>query len=158
MYDIISKVEPYMPKDKIRYLMGVGTPGNIIEAVFRGVDLFDCVMPSRNARHGHLNTWSGIINIKNAKYERDERPIDPACGCPACRNYSRAYIRHLFKAEELLGMRLPSDGAHSGRAGRRHLYAVPRQIRQITGHPHLKDPVFSRDLRIWPCIQTYKPV
>ena len=86
--------------------MGVGTPGNMIEAVSRGVDLFDCVMPSRNARHGHLNTWSGIINIKNAKYERDERPIDPTCGCPACRNYSRAYIRHLFKAEELLGMRL----------------------------------------------------
>ena len=95
-----------MPKDKVRYLMGVGTPGNIIEAVARGVDLFDCVMPSRNARHGHLNTWNGVINIKNAKYERDERPIDPACGCPACRNYSRAYIRHLFKAEELLGMRL----------------------------------------------------
>ena len=86
--------------------MGVGTPGNMIEAVSRGVDLFDCVMPSRNARHGHLNTWGGIINIKNAKYERDERPIDPTCGCPACRNYSRAYIRHLFKAEELLGMRL----------------------------------------------------
>ena len=106
MYEMISAVEPYMPKDKIRYLMGVGTPGNIIEAVSRGVDLFDCVMPSRNARHGHLNTWGGIINIKNAKYERDERPIDPACGCPACRNYSRAYIRHLFKAEELLGMRL----------------------------------------------------
>ena len=106
MYDIIDAVEPYMPKDKIRYLMGVGTPGNIIAAVSRGVDLFDCVMPSRNARHGHLNTWGGIINIKNAKYERDERPIDPACGCPACRNYSRAYIRHLFKAEEILGMRL----------------------------------------------------
>ena len=106
MYDIISKVEPHMPRDKVRYLMGVGTPGNIIEAVARGVDLFDCVMPSRNARHGHLNTWGGIINIKNAKYERDERPIDPACGCPACRNYTRAYIRHLFKAEELLGMRL----------------------------------------------------
>ena len=82
------------------------TPGNIIEAVYRGVDLFDCVMPSRNARHGHLNTWGGIINIKNAKYERDERPIDPACGCPVCRSYSRAYIRHLFKAEEILGMRL----------------------------------------------------
>ena len=82
------------------------TPGNIIEAVARGVDLFDCVMPSRNARHGHLNTWGGIINIKNAKYERDERPIDPACGCPVCRSYSRAYIRHLFKAEEILGMRL----------------------------------------------------
>ena len=106
MYEMISQVEPYMPKDKIRYLMGVGTPGNIIEAVARGVDLFDCVMPSRNARHGHLNTWSGIINIKNAKYERDERPIDPACGCPVCRNYSRAYIRHLLKADEMLGMRL----------------------------------------------------
>ena len=106
MYEMISQVEPHMPKDKIRYLMGVGTPGNIIEAVSRGVDLFDCVMPSRNARHGHLNTWGGIINIKNAKYERDERPIDPACGCPVCRSYSRAYIRHLFKAEELLGMRL----------------------------------------------------
>lgn len=106
MYRVISLVEEYMPKDKIRYLMGVGTPGNILEAVYRGVDLFDCVMPSRNARHGHLNTWGGIINIKNAKYERDERPIDPTCGCPACRNYSRAYIRHLFKAEELLGMRL----------------------------------------------------
>ena len=98
MYEMISEVESYMPKDKIRYLMGVGTPGNIVEAVARGVDLFDCVMPSRNARHGHLNTWGGIINIKNAKYERDERPIDPT--------YSRAYIRHLFKAEELLGMRL----------------------------------------------------
>ena len=82
MYDIISKVEPYMPKDKVRYLMGVGTPGNIIEAVARGVDLFDCVMPSRNARHGHLNTWGGIINIKNAKYERDERPIDPGLRLP----------------------------------------------------------------------------
>ena len=106
MYHIIEQVEPYMPKDKPRYLMGVGTPVNIIEAVYRGVDLFDCVMPSRNARHGHLNTWSGIINIKNAKYERDERPIDPACGCPVCRNYSRAYIRHLLKADEMLGMRL----------------------------------------------------
>ena len=111
MYEMISQVEPYMPKDKIRYLMGVGTPGNIIEAVSRGVDLFDCVMPSRNARHGHLNTWGGIINIKNAKYERDERPIDPACGCPACRNYSRAYIRHLFKAEEIL------DGVTAGHLG-----------------------------------------
>ena len=106
MYDIISQVEPYAPRDKIRYLMGVGTPGNIIEAVWRGIDLFDCVMPSRNARHGHLNTWNGIINIKNAKYERDESPIDPQCGCPACRRYSRAYIRHLFKADEILGMRL----------------------------------------------------
>ena len=106
MYHILDVVVPYMPEHKPRYLMGVGTPSNIIEGVARGIDMFDCVMPSRNARHGHLNTWGGIINIKNAKYERDERPIDPTCGCPACRNYSRAYIRHLFKAEELLGMRL----------------------------------------------------
>lgn len=106
MYRIISAVEPYMPKDKIRYLMGVGTPGNIIEAVSRGVDLFDCVMPSRNARHGHLNTWSGIINIKNLKYQKDEGPIDPECDCPVCRNFCRAYLRHLFKADEMLGMRL----------------------------------------------------
>ena len=106
MYDIISAVEPYAPKDKIRYLMGVGTPGNIIEAVWRGVDLFDCVMPSRNARHGHLFTWDGIINIKNLKYERDERPIDPQCDCPVCRRFSRAYIRHLQKADEMIGMRL----------------------------------------------------
>ena len=106
MYRVISVVEPHMPKDKIRYLMGVGTPGNIIEAVSRGVDLFDCVMPSRNARHGHLFTWDGIINIKNLKYERDENPIDPHCDCPVCRNFSRAYIRHLQKADEMLGMRL----------------------------------------------------
>lgn len=106
MYRIISAVEPHMPKDKIRYLMGVGTPGNIIEAVSRGVDLFDCVMPSRNARHGHLNTWSGIINIKNLKYQKDEGPIDPECDCPVCRNFSRSYLRHLFKADEMLGMRL----------------------------------------------------
>jgi len=106
MYRIISAVEPHMPKDKIRYLMGVGTPGNIIEAVSRGVDLFDCVMPSRNARHGHLNTWSGIINIKNLKYQKDEGPIDSECDCPVCRNFSRAYLRHLFKADEMLGMRL----------------------------------------------------
>lgn len=106
MYDIISAVEPFMPKDKIRYLMGVGTPGNIIEGVYRGVDLFDCVMPSRNARHGHLFTWEGIINIKNLKYEKDERPIDPQCDCPVCRNFSRAYLRHLQKADEMLGMRL----------------------------------------------------
>ncbi|OUP25031.1 tRNA guanosine(34) transglycosylase Tgt [Gemmiger sp. An194] len=106
MYRIISAVEPHMPKDKIRYLMGVGTPGNIIEAVSRGVDLFDCVMPSRNARHGHLNTWSGIINIKNLKYQKDESPIDPECDCPVCRNFSRAYLRHLFKSDEMLGMRL----------------------------------------------------
>ena len=106
MYRVISAVEPYMPKNKIRYLMGVGTPGNIIESVARGVDLFDCVMPSRNARHGHLFTWNGIININNAKYERDESPIDPQCDCPTCRNFSKSYIRHLFKAKEMLAMRL----------------------------------------------------
>ena len=106
MYETIEAVEPYMPKDKIRYLMGVGTPVNIIEAVYRGVDLFDCVMPSRNARHGHLFTWDGIINISNAKYELDDSPIDPKCDCPVCQRHSRAYIRHLFKANEMLGMRL----------------------------------------------------
>ena len=106
MYRVISVVEEHMPKDKIRYLMGVGTPGNILEAVRRGVDLFDCVMPSRNARHGHLNTWNGIINIKNAKYELDESPLDPECSCECCKNFSRAYLRHLFKADEMLGMRL----------------------------------------------------
>ncbi len=106
MYRIISAVEPFMPEDKPRYLMGVGTPGNIIEGVSRGVDLFDCVMPSRNARHGHLNTWAGVININNAKYEKDPSPIDTECDCPTCRNFSRAYIRHLFKAKEMLAMRL----------------------------------------------------
>ena len=106
MYRVISLVEEYMPKDKIRYLMGVGTPGNILEAVYRGVDLFDCVMPSRNARHGHLFTWNGIVNIKNAKYELDESPLDETCGCECCRNFSKAYLRHLFKADEMLGMRL----------------------------------------------------
>ena len=106
MYRVISLVEEHMPKDKIRYLMGVGTPGNILEAVRRGVDLFDCVMPSRNARHGHLFTWQGIVNIKNAKYELDESPIDSECDCEVCRNFSRAYLRHLFKADEMLGMRL----------------------------------------------------
>ena len=106
MYDTIEAVEEYMPKDRPRYLMGVGTPGNIIEAVWRGVDFFDCVMPARNGRHGHLFTWGGIINIKNEKYLRDEQPIDPACSCPVCRRYSRAYVRHLFKAEEMLAMRL----------------------------------------------------
>ena len=105
MYDTIEAVEEYMPKDRPRYLMGVGTPGNIIEGVARGVDFFDCVMPARNGRHGHLFTWGGIINIKNAKYERDESPIDPECSCPVCRRYSRAYLRHLFKAEEMLAMR-----------------------------------------------------
>ena len=106
MYRIISAVEPYMPADKIRYLMGVGTPGNILEAVKRGVDLFDCVMPSRNARHGHLFTDAGIININNKKYEKDDLPIDPTCNCPTCQRHSRAYIRHLFKAQEILAMRL----------------------------------------------------
>lgn len=106
MYRIISAVEPYMPADKIRYLMGVGTPGNIIEGVYRGVDLFDCVMPSRNARHGHLFTKKGIINLNNKKYERDSLPIDTECTCPTCRSFSRAYIRHLFKSKEMLAMRL----------------------------------------------------
>ena len=106
MYRIISAVEPYMPENKPRYLMGVGTPGNILEAVSRGVDLFDCVMPSRNARHGHLFTWNGIININNAKYERDLSPIDDSCDCPTCKSFSRAYIRHLFKSKEMLAMRL----------------------------------------------------
>ena len=106
MYNIIEKVEPFMPKDKPRYLMGVGTPTNIIEAVYRGVDFFDCVMPSRNARHGTLFTWNGIMHITNKRYETDPRPIDEHCDCPACRNHSRAYIRHLFKSEEQLGGRL----------------------------------------------------
>ncbi len=106
MYRIIEAVEPHMPKDKPRYLMGVGTPVNILEAVHRGVDFFDCVMPSRNARHGNLFTWNGKINIQNERYMDDMRPIDEHCGCPACRNYSRAYIRHLIKAKESLGMRL----------------------------------------------------
>ncbi len=106
MYRIISAVEPFAPKDKIRYLMGVGTPGNILEGVSRGIDLFDCVMPSRNARHGHLFTWNGIINLNNAKYEADDEPIDPLCDCPTCRKHSRAYIHHLFKAKEMLAMRL----------------------------------------------------
>ena len=106
MYAIISAVEPFMPKNKIRYLMGVGTPGNILEGVNRGVDLFDCVMPSRNARHGHLFTMDGIINMNNAKYALDEQPIDPTCDCPTCQRFSRAYIRHLFKSGEMLAMRL----------------------------------------------------
>ena len=106
MYNIIEKVEPYMPKDKIRYLMGVGTPANIIEGVARGVDLFDCVMPARNARHGHLFTHNGIINLNNAKYITDSSPIEEGCGCPACRRYSKAYIRHLLRADEVLGKRL----------------------------------------------------
>jgi queuine tRNA-ribosyltransferase len=95
-----------MPQNKIRYLMGVGTPGNIIECVSRGVDIFDCVMPSRNARHGNLFTKKGIININNAKYEKDDSPIDDECSCTTCKRHSRAYIRHLFKAKEMLAMRL----------------------------------------------------
>lgn len=106
MYRIISAVEPYAPENKLRYLMGVGTPGNIIEGVSRGVDLFDCVMPARNARHGQLFTKKGIININNAKYTLDEHPIDDECNCPTCKNFSRAYVRHLLKAGEMLGMRL----------------------------------------------------
>ena len=106
MYEIIDAVEPHMPKDKPRYLMGVGTPSNIIEGVARGVDFFDCVMPARNARHGKLYTWKGTINIKNEKFKLDPRPIDETCQCPACRSFSRAYIRHLFKADEVLALRL----------------------------------------------------
>ena len=106
MYRIIDVVTPHMPTDRPRYLMGVGTPGNIIEAVARGVDLFDCVMPSRNARHGHLNTWHGIRNIMNAKYAEDSGPIDTECNCPTCQRHSLAYLRHLFKANEMLAMRL----------------------------------------------------
>ena len=106
MYDIIERVEPFMPNFIIRYLMGVGTPLNILNAVERGVDLFDCVMPSRNARHGHLFTSKGIININNNKYDTDMSPIDNDCGCPVCQRYSRAYIRHLLKAGEMLAARL----------------------------------------------------
>ncbi len=106
MYEIIDTVEQFMPQEKPRYLMGVGTPVNILEGVERGVDLFDCVMPSRNARHGHLFTSRGIINIQNQKYEDDLKPIDEECGCPVCSNFSKAYIRHLIKAKEMLGQRL----------------------------------------------------
>ena len=106
MYHILDEVVPYLPKDKPTYLMGVGTPANILEGVERGIDFFDCVYPSRNGRHGHLYTNHGKINLFNAKYELDDRPIEEGCGCPACRRYSRAYIRHLLKAKEMLGMRL----------------------------------------------------
>ncbi|MDD6269059.1 MAG: tRNA guanosine(34) transglycosylase Tgt, partial [Oscillospiraceae bacterium] len=106
MYHIIEEVEPFMPTDKPRYLMGVGTPQNIIEAVYRGVDMFDCVMPSRNARHGTVFTWDGIMHITNEKYKTDDLPIDTRCACPTCRNCSRAYVRHLFKANEQLAGRL----------------------------------------------------
>ena len=106
MYHVIEQVEPHMPEDKPRYLMGVGTPENIIEGVYRGVDLFDCVMPARNARHGHVFTWDGRRNMLNSKYATDEEPLDPQCDCPTCRRHSRAYIHHLFKAGEMLAMRL----------------------------------------------------
>ena len=106
MYRILDSVVPYLPENKPTYLMGVGTPVNILEAVDRGVDFFDCVYPSRNGRHGHVYTNDGKLNLFNAKYELDERPIEEGCGCPACRNYSRSYIRHLLKAKEMLGMRL----------------------------------------------------
>lgn len=106
MYRIIDAVEPFMPKDKPRYLMGVGTPVNILEAVHLGVDFFDCVMPSRNARHGYIFTWDGTLNLNNEKYISDEKPLSEVCGCPACRRYSRGYLRHLIRSGEMLGMRL----------------------------------------------------
>ena len=106
MYHILEQVVPFLPKDKPTYLMGVGTPANILEGVERGIDFFDCVYPTRNGRHGHLYTNHGKINLFNAKYETDMRPIEEGCGCPACSRYSRAYIRHLLKAKEMLGMRL----------------------------------------------------
>ena len=106
MYRIIEAVEPFMPKNKPRYLMGVGTPSNIIEGVYRGVDFFDCVMPSRNARHATVFTWGGIMHLTNSRYALDSRPIDPGCDCPTCRNFTRSYVRHLFKSGEQLGGRL----------------------------------------------------
>jgi len=122
MYQIIDAVEPYMPAEKPRYLMGVGTPSNIIEGVARGIDFFDCVMPARNARHGKLFTWQGTVNIKNARYKTDDSPIDEKCDCPVCRSFSRAYLRHLFIAEEMLGMRL---------AVMHNLYFYNRLMREI---------------------------
>ena len=106
MYHILDETVPFLPQDRPTYLMGVGTPSNILEGVERGIDFFDCVYPSRNGRHGHVYTNRGKMNLMNAKYELDDRPIEEGCGCPACRHYSRAYIRHLFKAKEMLGMRL----------------------------------------------------
>ncbi len=106
MYDIIDAVEPFMPVDKPRYLMGVGTPSNLLEGVARGVDFFDCVLPARNARHGKLYTWGGFLNIKNEQYKTDGRPIDPLCACPVCTSFSRGYLRHLFASGEMLAMRL----------------------------------------------------
>ena len=105
MYELIETIEPHMPKEKTRYLMGVGTPSNIIEGVARGIDFFDCVMPARNARHAKVFTWSGSVNLRNAKYATDDGPLDPDCDCPVCRRYTRAYLHHLFKAEEMLAMR-----------------------------------------------------
>jgi len=125
MYRIIEAVEPHMPENKPRYLMGVGTPSNIIEAVARGVDFFDCVMPARNARHGHIFTSQGIMNLNNAKYIRDSRPIDEQCNCPVCRKYSRAYVRHLMKAGEMLGLRL---------AVMHNLYFYNNLMQQIRDH------------------------
>ena len=125
MYDTIEAVEEWMPSDKPRYLMGVGTPGNIIESVARGVDFFDCVMPARNGRHGHLFTKDGILNIKNERYAREEQPIDPGCTCPVCQRYSRAYIRHLFKAQEMLAMRL---------AVSHNLYFYNNMMQEIRDH------------------------
>ena len=106
MYEILDVLEEHMPREKTRYLMGVGTPSNIIESVARGVDFFDCVMPARNARHAKVFTWSGAMNLRNAKYDLDQRPLDEQCDCPVCRRYTRAYLHHLFKAEEMLAMRL----------------------------------------------------
>lgn len=106
MYRILDETVPYLPLEKPTYLMGVGTPANILESVERGVDFFDCVYPSRNGRHGHVYTNKGKLNLFNAKYELDDTPIEEGCGCPACKTYSRAYIRHLLKAKEMLGMRL----------------------------------------------------
>jgi queuine tRNA-ribosyltransferase len=105
MYEMLEVVDPILPKEKPRYLMGVGTPSNIIEAVARGVDFFDCVMPSRNGRHGKLFTWEGTVNILNEKYATDDRPVSESCSCPVCRSFSRAYLRHLFKADEVLALR-----------------------------------------------------
>lgn len=106
MYSVLEAVTPYLPVNKPTYLMGVGTPQNILEGVARGIDFFDCVYPSRNGRHGNLYTNHGTLRIRNARFEKDMRPIDPDCGCPVCRRYSRAYIRHLLKADETLGLRL----------------------------------------------------
>lgn len=106
MYDVLDELVPHMPANKTRYLMGVGTPTNIIEAVARGVDFFDCVMPARNARHAKVFTWGGAMNLKNAKYDYDEQPLDPECDCPVCKRYTRSYLHHLFKAEEMLALRL----------------------------------------------------